>query len=718
MALRLGSHYIDTTGAQAFPGTFRAADAFEGTAARVTLPDGRNALIDGRGQWLGTAHDFIEPFFEGLARANDGGSRADGTVRGGAWTLLDMQGGARTSPIGCDVLLNPHDGRATFLSEGLWGVIGTQGRVVVPPTYAFMGVYCEGVAIAATDAGDVYIDVNGSVVLPGPYQEATDFIDGLARVKIDGRWGIIDRSGAFVHPPQYDKIGTIVGGAAWAVQDGKCSVLGAKGVIGTGFDDVQMAKHDGIWPVKRGQAWSLLHPDGRIVGAFERVGAVDNGFAMANAGGKWGFVRPDGTPLTECRYDDLRSFVDGHATVRVEGRGWSLLRDNGTELPGAYQDVGMFGEGLCPVRQDNRWGYVDRNGAVLVPPSLSSAGRFCHGFAAVQAPDSAAVSVFVPKPEVHIVPEGSLSHPVYAGSGVDTRLDCILGFTQPLQGPQGTLLNAIVHAWEREFAPVYTNREIAFDHLSIAFSGVADPVRALSLLLGSLEEAFPVSEVITSRWEHPEGDPVAGPVSDPRSREVSMRAVFDTFEEYWDAVWSKSGPVPVPESAYYLKGTFFNADNKVVLEQRGMPIWYADVRMCFGALSGNGEEYMPADADGQAIWNALRIAIESRFAKVWRPQGVQLQLPLPTVRSGANGIEQVHYRGRTGYSFAIDSYALRHWHAPSVCRYREPEVFDAIREVVLTQGLEPVVMWRRFDDPIPGMRVGTPSMLVVNLWKR
>ena len=714
MALRLPSHYIDTSGNQAFPGTFRLAEAFEGDVARVTLQDGRMAVIDARGQWRGSAHDFVLPYFEGLARVNDGGRRVDGTVRGGSWALLDMQGAVRTPPMACDIMLNPHHDRATYRVDGRWGFIDTTGRVVLPPTYAFMGVFCEGLTIAATDAGDVYLDVNGNVALPGPYQEATDFIDGLARVKVDGRWGIIDRSGAFVHPPEFDKIGTIVGAAAWAVKGGRCSVLGASGVIGTDFDDVQMAKHDGAWPIKRGSTWSLLYPDGRLLGAYDRVGAVDNGFVMANTGGKWGFLRADGTPVTEHRYDDLRSFIDGHAAARVEGRGWSLLREDGTELPGAYDDVGMFGDGLCPVKKDGRWGFVNTQGEQVVAPSLVAVGRFCHGFAVVQAPDSGPVSVYQPPAEVHVVPEGSLAHPVYEGCGLDSRVHCIVGFSRPLTGPEGSVRDGLLIAWENEFSPVYVNREVASDHLSIIITQVPDPIRALSLLLSSLQEAVPVSEVITSRWEHPEGHPVAGPVPDPRAAAVPMQPVFETFEEYWDAAWSESGPVPVPESAHYLKGAFFNRDRKVVLEQRGMPIWYPDVRMCFGALSGNGEEYMPADADGQAVYDALCDAIEGRFAKAWAVR----TMPLPGVRSGDDGLELVRYRGRTGYSFAIGSQSLLHWHAPSVCRYREPELFAAIREVVLARGLAPVIMWRRFYDPIPGMRLGTPSVIVINLWKR
>ncbi len=665
---------------------------------------------------MGAPHDFIEPLFEGLARVNDGGNRVNGTVRGGSWSLVDGLGTPRMQPMSCNVLLDPHEGRATFLDADRWGVMDTQGRVVLPPTYKFMGIYSNGLVVAATPTGDVYLDVNGSVVLPGPYQEATDFVDGFARVKVGGRWGIIDRDGRFVHAPEYDKIGRIVDGAANAIRDRSCAILGKEGVLGAGFDDVGVAKEAGVWPVKRGETWSLLLPDGTVVGAYERVGSVDGGFAFASKGGLWGFLRADGSLAVEHRYEDLRSFVGGHASVKHREQGWALLRTDGTELPGFYEDVGAFADGRCPVRKDGRWGYVDMQGALRVPPSLTSAKSFAHGLAVVQAPDDAPVRVFVPGPETHVVPPGGLTHPVYEGCGRDTRLHCIVGFSQRLQGRQFALLQSVVAGWESAFSPTCMLREVAGDHISVIVTNVDQPVRALSLLLELLTSSFSVAEVVSARWEFPDGHPVAGPVPDPRSRDIPMLSTFDTFEDFWAAAWSESGPFPTPDNGQYLKGAFVTRERKVVLEQRGMPTWYSDVRVCFGALSGNGEEYLPVDDAGQRVWVALRDALERRFNRVWRAEGVQRSVPLPTVRSGANGIELVRYQGRTGYAFAIDSQALLQWHAPSTCRYREAEVLDALREVILAQGLAPVLMWRRFQDAIPGMQLGTPSVLVVNLW--
>ena len=51
-------------------------------------------------------------------------------------------------------------------------------------------------------------------------------------------------------------------------------------------------------------------------------------------------------------------------------------------------------------------------------------------------------------------------------------------------------------------------------------------------------------------------------------------------------------------------------------------------------------------------------------------------------------------------------------------RWREPELMEALREAVLELGLAPVILWQRFQRQIPMLPMGSPTVLVVNLWER
>jgi hypothetical protein len=200
MGARHGMQFIDPSGVPAFDGVFLQAFNYEGDVARVVGFDGRMQLVDARGQRVGPSGlDFIEPFVHGFALANRGGSRASGRLRGGTWQLLDPSGQLHGAGVDAELVLPVQDGHACVLAGGQWGFMNTQGELVVKPRYKFLGCHSEGVAVAGSDTGDVYIDHAGAVVLPGPFEEATDFACGLARVKVGGKWGIIDRSGAFVH---------------------------------------------------------------------------------------------------------------------------------------------------------------------------------------------------------------------------------------------------------------------------------------------------------------------------------------------------------------------------------------------------------------------------------------------------------------------------------------------------------------------------------------
>jgi hypothetical protein len=57
-----------------------------------------------------------------------------------------------------------------------------------------------------------------------------------------------------------------------------------------------------------------------IPAKFEQAGVFRNGLAPAReAGGKWGFLKPDGTWGIEPKFSRVRSFFDGLAAVGEQG---------------------------------------------------------------------------------------------------------------------------------------------------------------------------------------------------------------------------------------------------------------------------------------------------------------------------------------------------------------------------------------------------------------
>jgi hypothetical protein len=723
---RLLACYLDRTGRPAFDGRFLDPMPFAHGVARVASPrDGRVGLIDRHGQvLLDGRYDFIGTFVDGVAGSNLGGTLDDGRIVGGRWGLVAADGRVLVEPT-YDFCCVPDDGRVTVRAGDLWGMLDLTGAVAVPPRYAYASWHHEGLAVVSLDDADGYIDRDGALAIAPRFEEATVFASGIARAKQGGRWGIIDRTGAWIHEPVYERLGQVKDGACWAVKDGACCVLTAAGAIlgEAWFDEIRQVGDEGVWPVRRGEQWGLLRPDGALVAlGFASAHAVTGGRARVERDGRWGFVDPQGELVIPCRFQGAWDFDEERAAVQTEA-GWTFVDPTGREVGAGGRARGSrYQDGLAPVEVDGRWGFLDREGALAIPATFPWVGYFAEGLAAALVPDGGAVAVVAPGAGVHVLPAGGLTHPVFAGMGPAAHLIAILGFARGLAAGEAQHVRRLVEAWERSVggAPYTEDKWLSAVNLYVRVEGLAEPRAEVARLVDELVGAgVPVSEMLFARWGRPPGATVMQPNCDPRMG-ADFEAVFDDFPAFWAAVWDRQGPAPAPENYFYLKGALQDAHGKLCLEERHMTMWFEDVRLCMGVLQGHGEDYLRVDEAAERLHAALRAALERRFAAVWVKPGLERHVPAPMMRNGGPGVEPIEYDGRRGYAFAFACDDLLHWFSAARMRYREPELMEAIRQVVLDPALdlEPVILWSRFQRQLPLLPMGEPTVLVVNLFER
>lgn len=147
------------------------------------------------------------------------------------------------------------------------------------------------------------------------------------------------------------------------------TVLVAKGFNGRtllGFLDLD---GDNITPIK-----------------FVHAKLFKNGYAaVCDDNRKWGYINKAGDIIIPHVYDSANSFVDGLATVQIDGL-WSIIDKNNQikcTLRGKCQK--LFSEGLLAVEDKGKWGYVNNEGKVSIPLEYEYATNFTCGRAAVKA---------------------------------------------------------------------------------------------------------------------------------------------------------------------------------------------------------------------------------------------------------------------------------------------------------------------------------------------
>ncbi len=200
--------YIDRTGRQVIPAIFGTAAPFSEGLAWVES-DTVIGFIDPQGKLvipLANASDGYAGFCEGLAMVTDRRTSKIGFVnKQGTYVISPMLDEARSFSEGrAAVCVIEED--ATGWPIRKWGAIDTEGHLVVPAKFDFMGEFSGGLARVEMNKKYGFIDRDGKEVIACQFDSAERFDRGLARVNIGGYdklgwWGSIDKTGRYVWKP-------------------------------------------------------------------------------------------------------------------------------------------------------------------------------------------------------------------------------------------------------------------------------------------------------------------------------------------------------------------------------------------------------------------------------------------------------------------------------------------------------------------------------------
>ncbi len=233
-----------------------------------------------------------------------------------------------------------------------YGFIGRNGNVAIAFTYADARNFSEGLAMVAIE--DTLLQDNSEATFPFRYQmidttgaavinlkfgtKPGSFADGLASTTIDGlNYGFIDHNGKQVIAPRYFTADVDMTKSMAPFSEGY-TIAGIEQTVEA--DNGKKKRADEEQPQTTIASFRLVGHDGSSPTTIV-CGPVSNGVALHAEGGKYGFIKPDGTIAVPCRYD------------------YTVPCVNGEVLPDTYH---FTPEGVAAVRLNGKWGYVDLNG--------------------------------------------------------------------------------------------------------------------------------------------------------------------------------------------------------------------------------------------------------------------------------------------------------------------------------------------------------------------
>lgn len=102
-------------------------------------------------------------------------------------------------------------------------------------------------------------------------------------------------------------------------------------------------------------------------------------YTMREKLGKWGFVNENGEPICEFIYDEVRSFSEGLAAVRVNDK-WGYINKDGAEICEIrYDAVGDFQSKLGVVEKEGKKCYLNTNGEEVAVTNFMNEEMFFEG---------------------------------------------------------------------------------------------------------------------------------------------------------------------------------------------------------------------------------------------------------------------------------------------------------------------------------------------------
>ena len=100
---------------------------------------------------------------------------------------------------------------------------------------------------------------------------------------------------------------------------------------------------------------------------FDEVRSFSEGLAGVKQNGKWGYINTKGEEVIPCIYDRVYDFSDGLACVDQNGKCGFINAKGEVVIPCIYDWAESFSEGLAPVEQNGKWGVINTKGEVVVP---------------------------------------------------------------------------------------------------------------------------------------------------------------------------------------------------------------------------------------------------------------------------------------------------------------------------------------------------------------
>lgn len=275
---------------------------------------------------------------------------------------------------------------STFLpfdSQGGFGYMNCEGRLVIQPVFEFSSFFQEGLAIVVRNGKYGYINKRGQLQIPCVYESASDFVDGLAIVEVDEHFGMIDRNGNYILECMFENLGMLSEGLAYAQIDDLYGYYNRFGQMAIAhlFEDAYDF-HNGEAKVVLEEKQGLILPSGEfsLAPIHETIFPYSDSLFIYGDDGLYGVMNHQSQVVVEAKYESINPLSEGLALAAIDGRivyldpAGVVVIDNGLSAFPNYQRKAEFKDGVAVAMKKGKYGRIDAKGKILTEFTFTNIG--------------------------------------------------------------------------------------------------------------------------------------------------------------------------------------------------------------------------------------------------------------------------------------------------------------------------------------------------------
>ena len=265
-----------------------------------------------------------------------------------------------------------------ILAVLLLGLLGLEAKIIGQGELADYGlVFADGNAV----------DKDGSIKAVGKnFMVTGTFSDGLCVVFIGGQAFFMDENGRFALrlAPGMDFKTSFTEGLAGIVKNGKFGLIDKTGkvVVEPKFDDMSIAFRDGailVGEMKYGRMkYGYVDKNGKTIIPlrYDEVRSFSDGLASVRIGDKWSVIDKSGATVSKLNFNYPLKFTEGLASVKFNGLYGFVDKDANVVIEPKFELASLFSEGLAAVKSGGKWGFIDKSGNFAIEPRFDEVNKF------------------------------------------------------------------------------------------------------------------------------------------------------------------------------------------------------------------------------------------------------------------------------------------------------------------------------------------------------